>query len=77
MDVLVSNGGQSREDGRFPSEQGAQRERGQGLSAQGHEGSADPHEIILGAYAASQRSVAELKANGELPKRVPIGRANT
>jgi hypothetical protein len=44
MDVPVSGGGQSREDGRFPSEPEARRERGEGLSAQGREGSADPRE---------------------------------
>ena len=72
MDVPVSGGGQSREDGRFPSEPEARRERGEGLSAQGREGSAHPREITLDTYAASHRAVAELKDNGELPKRVPV-----
>ena len=72
MDAPVSGGGQSREDGRFPSEPEARRERGEGLSAQGREGSAHPREITLDTYAASHRAVAELKDNGELPKRVPV-----
>ncbi len=31
-----------------------------------------PTKITLDAYAASHRAVAELKSNGELPKRVPV-----
>jgi transposase-like protein len=31
-----------------------------------------PTKITLDAYAASQRAVAELKDNGEVPQRVPV-----
>jgi transposase-like protein len=35
-------------------------------------GQRTPTKITLDAYAASHRAVAELKGNGELPKRVPV-----
>ena len=35
-------------------------------------GQRTPTKITLDAYAASHRAVAELKSNGELPKRVPV-----
>jgi hypothetical protein len=36
------------------------------------QGQRTPTKITLDAYAASHRAVAELKGNGELPKRVPV-----
>ena len=41
-DVPVSDGGQSRENRRFPSEQEPRRERGEGLSAQAMKGQRTP-----------------------------------
>ena len=35
-------------------------------------GQRTPTKITLDAYAASHRAVAELKGNGEVPKRVPV-----
>ena len=35
-------------------------------------GQRTPTKITLDAYAASHRAVADLKSNGELPKRVPV-----
>ena len=35
-------------------------------------GQRTPTKITLDAYAASHRAVADLKANGELPKRVKV-----
>ena len=40
-------------------------------------GQPTPTKITLDAHAASHRAVAELKKNGELPKRVLVGPANT
>ena len=42
------------------------------FSAQSHEGSADPHENHPGHPPPPRRAVAELKSNGELPKRVLV-----
>jgi transposase-like protein len=35
-------------------------------------GQRTPTKITLDAYAASHRAIAQLKSNGELPKRVPV-----
>ena len=72
MDVPVSGGGLSREDGRFPAEPEARRECGESLSAQGHEGSADTHENHSRCPRGLSPAVAELRKNDELPKRVLV-----
>src|ERR1700730_6713939 len=72
MGIFVPGGGQSRENRRLLLEPEPRCERCQGLSPQGDEGTGIPTKITLDAYAASHRAVADLKENGELPKRVRV-----
>ena len=72
MGVPVSGGRQGWEDGRFLLEPEARCKRSQSLSAQSNEEPANFYEDYAGYLAASHRAVTDLKATGELPKRVRV-----
>jgi transposase-like protein len=73
MDVPVSGGGPSGEDRRFPSEPEARDvNAAKAFLRKAMKAQRIPTKITLDAYAASQRAVAELKDNGEVPQRVPV-----
>jgi transposase-like protein len=72
MDVPVSGGGPSREDGRFPSEPEARRKCGEGLSAQGDEGSADPYKNHPGCLRRLTPGGGGTEGEWRVAERVPV-----
>src|SRR5213594_3986620 len=72
MGIPVSGGRQGGKDGRFLLEPEARCKRSQSLLRKAMKGQRILTKITLDAYAASHRAVTDLKATGELPKRVRV-----
>jgi transposase-like protein len=72
MDVPVSGGGQGRKDRDFHLRRKRDGNAAKAVLRKAMNTQRTPTKITLDAYAASHRAVAELKSNGELPKRVLV-----